>query len=159
MNEYETNKEHAIRAHNNETDFYNFMNQSTIEAGQIAVKSLFLINGGAVVAMLGFIANTFGEMQANAEALIMPLMHFVVGVGLTALTSAMAYFTQYCFTSASAKRKKKWDHPYVEDTKSSKLWRNWGVGFQVFAILSAVGSFVVFSRGIFQLADALRAAL
>ncbi|MCA1777472.1 MAG: hypothetical protein LC676_18230 [Loktanella sp.] len=155
MNEHDEEREHAIRAHNQETEFFRHTNNAAIEAGHIAVKSLFLINGGAVVVMLAFIANIFNDIERNAETLTKPLIFFVAGVGFAVLASALTYFTNYCFASGSHGRIRKWNYPYVEDTKATRRWVRWGIGFQISAIILAVASFVVFATGVHQLNVAL----
>lgn len=155
MSEHDEEREHAIRAHDQETEFFRHTNNAAIEAGQIAVKSLFLINGGAVVVMLAFIANIFNDIWLNAGTLTKPLIFFVAGVGFAVLVSALTYFTNYCFASGSNSRIRKWDYPFVEDTQATKRWVRCGIGFQICAIILAVASFVAFAIGVHQINDAL----
>jgi hypothetical protein len=72
------------------------MFKSVIQAGQSALKTSFLINGGAAVALLAFIGNIWTKMQGPAvvNALISSLISFGGGVLLGAIATGITYLTQ-----------------------------------------------------------------
>jgi len=68
------------------------MFRSVMTAGQNAVKSAFLINGVAAVAVLAFIAQK-GALHGVVDA----LLPFSWGVFLAAATSGMTYLSQWLY--------------------------------------------------------------
>jgi anti-sigma28 factor (negative regulator of flagellin synthesis) len=81
------------------------MFKAVIESGREALNALVLINGGAVIALLGFMGGTVskGLPQALGLNLTIPLLQFGLGV----LTGAIAFATRYlsqAFYSAPRKR-------------------------------------------------------
>jgi hypothetical protein len=59
-----------------------------------------LINGGAAIAILTFLGNVWAKdpiTHKAAGALAWPLELFLIGVGLGAVTAALAYVSQSCF--------------------------------------------------------------
>ena len=64
-------REHALRAHDSNREELQNANAAAIEAGNIAIRSLLLINGGASVALLAFVgAVESGNSDVNSEALV-----------------------------------------------------------------------------------------
>lgn len=73
------------------------MFKSVISAGQNAIRSSFLLNGGAAVALLAFISK-LTEGQASKVGLFSEsLIPFVVGVFVITLTSGITYLSQWCY--------------------------------------------------------------
>jgi hypothetical protein len=69
--------------------------KSVILAGQSALKSAILINGGAVVALL-----TTWKAESSPtllKLLAAPLLWFVAGVGLDAIATGATYLSQLCY--------------------------------------------------------------
>lgn len=96
---------------------------------EIALKGAVLINGGAAVAFLAFIGTLWTGSNENPESLLKltgPLMLFVWGVFLGAISSGIAYLTQICYAEGSQKL---------------------GNVLRVFAVLSVFGTYVCFFMG------------
>jgi hypothetical protein len=74
---------------------YKLKFQATVQSGQAALKSAFLINGGAAVALLAFIGNVWTKTQANVNGLGFPLLLYVFGVLFPAVASGLTYLSQY----------------------------------------------------------------
>ena len=82
------------------------MFRSVISAGQSAIKSSFLLNGGGAVALLAFISHlaqfkpmavpTFGEC----------MLPFTLGVLAIAMASGFTYLSQWLYASPSSKAKR-----------------------------------------------------
>lgn len=81
------------------------MFRSVIESGREALNSLVLINGGAVIALLGFMGATIskGLPQALGANLAMPVLQFGIGVLMGGLGFAARYFSQAYFTEEKYK--------------------------------------------------------
>ncbi|WP_075259998.1 hypothetical protein [Herbaspirillum camelliae] len=71
--------------------------RSVITSGQAAIKSAFLLNGGAAVAMLAFIGHmTQGnKLGIDMRTLALALAVFAGGVLTTAVQSGFTYLTQW----------------------------------------------------------------
>lgn len=112
-----------------EAQFQVEMLKATLEAGQTAVKSLTLINGGAVISILALVGNIATKDASNVSIkiseLYFPLMAYVSGVGLAGFASAARYFSQDLYNKSDA----------------------WGNGFKYFAIGSGLLSLSAFVCG------------
>lgn len=90
------------RNHNADIEMF----RSVIESGQNAVKSSFLLNGGAAVAMLAFIGKLTEEQHTKIPGFANTLVFFVIGVFLIAFASGVTYLSQW-FYAASEEWKQK----------------------------------------------------
>lgn len=119
------------------------MLKAVLEAGKSALHALLLINGGAVVALLGVMSNLVGKSEGAALAryLALPLLQFGIGVLLGAVGFALRYLSQACYS----------DSEDLDD----KLHRA-GDWMRYAAILSAVGGYVLFG---FAVANAYSAVV
>lgn len=107
------------------------MFKSVIEAGQTALKSAILINGGAAAALLAFLGNLLTkEAPTGINFPIATISHamliFVIGVGLAGLASGFRYLTQWI---------------------GSRGHRKTGLAFNIAAIVCGLASFFLFFWG------------
>jgi len=107
------------------------MLKAVLEAGKSALHALLIINGGAVVALLGVMSNLAGKPAGVllAKYLALPLLQFGIGVLIGALGFAFRYLSQAC---------------YSEKLESKDKYEVWGDRFRYAAILSAVSGYVLF---------------
>ncbi|MDH0380634.1 hypothetical protein [Comamonas aquatica] len=105
------------------------MFKSVIEAGREALNALVLINGGSVVALLGFMGATIakGFPSSLGAALTHPLLYFGLGVLMGAVGFGLRYLTQACYA-------------YEKDVPGTVL--------NIGSILSAVVGYVLFGFGV-----------
>lgn len=82
------------------------MFKSVIQSGQNAVKTAFLMNGGASVAILAFIGKLTETNKQSIPAFAGTLSLFVTGVFLITATSGLTYLSQWLYADDSAKRQK-----------------------------------------------------
>lgn len=75
------------------------MFKSVISAGQAALKSAILINGGAAIALLAFIGSVFTttENRDVISMLALAMYCFVGGVLSGAVASGVVYLTQFAY--------------------------------------------------------------
>ena len=106
------------------------MFKSVIESGREALNALVLINGGAVVALLGFMGATIskGLPPALGSALTQPLLQFGLGVLMGALGFGARYFSQAFYSGEKDK---------------------FGGAFTVVAIIFALVGYALFGCGIY----------
>jgi hypothetical protein len=108
--------------------------KSVIQAGQSALKTAFLMNGGASLALLTFIGHlskspiTQGKVPALAES----LSTFVLGVIISALATGTTYLSQWFFHGYSSPHQKT------------------GFALNVLAILLGLLSYIIFAIGSYR---------
>ena len=73
------------------------MFRSVITAGQSAIRSSFLLNGGAAVAVLAFISHLTEKQPDKVAVFADSLIPFVVGVLSITVTSGLTYLSQWFY--------------------------------------------------------------
>jgi hypothetical protein len=76
--------------------------KSVIESGNSALNSIILINGGAVIALLGFLSTIFSKEinKALGASITVPLLCFGMGVLSGSLGYGARYFSQALYHEA-----------------------------------------------------------
>lgn len=110
--------------------------KATIESGREALNALLLINGGAVVALLGFVGAMASKTNGMAVAASMraPLLRFGTGVLLGALAFGARYLAQAFYASDM---------------------NRCGHAFNALSISLAIAGYVVFGWGMVGTSDAI----
>jgi len=113
--------------------------KSVITAGQNAIRSSFLLNGGAAVAILAFIGHLTEVAPTRVALFADVLVPFVGGVLAITVTSGVTYLSQWLFASSSQRAQQ--------------------VGFvlNVVAILLGLSSYGAFIWGMYVAQQAFRA--
>ncbi len=106
------------------------MFKSIIAAGQNAMRSSFLLNGGAAVTLLAFISHLTEKQPDKVLLFADGLMPFVIGVWVVAITSGVTYLSQWFYASENG-------------TWKFKL----GSCLNVIAVLLGLGSYAFFVWG------------
>lgn len=104
------------------------MFRSVIQSGQNAMRSSFLLNGGAAIAMLAFISRLTEAHLDKVAAFTASLIPFVIGVLAIAVTSGATYLSQWFYSGT---------------TKQQKI----GFSLNIFAIVLGLSSYGFFSWG------------
>lgn len=101
------------------------MEAAAVESANQALKALLILNGGACVALLGFLAATFGKPDLADQnlALLSALRLFGWGAAMAVFASAIAYLCNSCYARGLMAYNKGWKWPYLSKTASSA--RNW----------------------------------
>lgn len=83
-------------------DFPQHMFEAAVEFAILAIRTLILINGAAVIALLTFVGQVWANDQQNGSAmahtLFWPLLFFLAGLILAVITCLLAYITQMITT-------------------------------------------------------------
>lgn len=155
---FKQNLEDAKEAHANRRAFIGFANQSAIDLTTGATKAFLLINGGAAVAMLGFVATVASKFEAlslEITSIVDALMWFGWGVLAAAMCSALAYCVMYFQAVEASHVTFTWEHPYVQENRGSK-WIFALTSFaHVAAVAAGVASLVFFGLGVLSVADVI----
>jgi hypothetical protein len=119
------------------------MLRAVLEAGKSALQALLVINGGAVVALLGVMSNLIGKPGTGelARYLALPLLQFGIGVLCGAVGFALRYFGQAC---------------YAGDAEKNPTLAVWGDRLRWAAIVVGLCGYVLFGIGV---ANAYRGVL
>ena len=131
-------------------------NTATIDAANIAIRSLLFINAVASVALLAFVgAVKNGNPELNSEVLAEPIRQFALGVGLAVVTAIFAYLMNYLDAVSTGSRKQTWEHPYVEDTPHTKKLDVRRRVLFCLALLTSGGSMSLYFIGVWSVTDAI----
>lgn len=122
QNQVEANK----RQHEQQLEMF----RSVISAGQSAIKTSFLLNGGAAIALLAFIGHLAQFAPLRVASFAACLLPFSLGVLLIAVTSGFTYLSQWLYTSL---------YPVARRT---------GFVFNVICIFLGLGSYGLFAWGL-----------
>ncbi len=109
--------------------------KSVIEAGREALNALILINGGAVVALLGFLGATISKgLPAELGLHLTPsILSFGAGVLAGSISLGVRYLTQFCYAYKKIKT---------------------GHALNLVSNLMAIGGYVLFAYGIYTAYEA-----
>ena len=102
-----------------------------VSAGQNAMRSSLLMNGGASVALLAFIGHLAAVDPGRVSQFATSLTWFVSAVHMIGVASGFTYAAQWLFAD--------WEN---------RTWsRNLGGGFNLIAIILGVASYGLFAKG------------
>ncbi|SAL26152.1 hypothetical protein AWB64_02141 [Caballeronia sordidicola] len=115
------------------------MFKAVIEAGQTALKSAILLNGGAAVAMLAFVGNAVTKLDGPPLTSILTkvggaLFVFMIGAGSAGTSTAMRYLSQAAYGNAVL-------------PNAPPYWHRWGSRIQWVSIALGVASYASFFAG------------
>lgn len=131
-------------------------NRATVDAGTTALRAVFLLNGGATVALLAFAANIAATDDLGIwQSIVGSVWTFSLGVVAAATASCTTYLTNYCYVSSFQAVTRIWDFPFLEQTAKSNRWRRVGLGFHVLTVLLAFSSLAFFVTGSYSLSQRL----
>jgi len=102
---FTANHETALAKYRVRVDFALEQFKSVTTVGQSALKSMFLVNGGAAVAVLAFAGHLATSAGARAvQTLAFPLACFVVGLLLVTIASGLTYLAQRAYATKQRQR-------------------------------------------------------
>jgi hypothetical protein len=148
---FEQNRAVAERQHDQFTEFGNKVNEATIVGGNLALRMLLLINGGAAVALLSFMG---GLPKDQRQAIASALAWFAWGVVAAASALGLAYATNFCVVGTQRSLEHWYEPPFVRDGPRTALWRRWYLVFHIAAALAGLGALVLFVVGMLRVKSA-----
>jgi hypothetical protein len=156
---HEIKRQDAQRAHDRRADFVEETNRAAIENANLTLRYAVLINGGAAVAVLGFVGGLAAQGRVKLGSQLLDvgssLTWFAAGVALATLAMGFSYFTNYSLVGHASRLQATWEHPYLNETTSSTWWKRAAICYQVLAIFAGFGSVGVFIRGMLAVKDAI----
>lgn len=119
-------------ANSNQMETYKVANDN----GRIALRSLFIMNGGAAVAMAAFIGNTSTKSPPNTlniETLSVALLCFAIGVLLSSVAHGSNFVCSFFYSDAEKPTQVKWGH-----------------SFNILTVILAILGYIAFTVGLFK---------
>ncbi len=156
---HELGREDAHRAHDQNSQFTDKLNEATVKSGDAALRAALLINGGAAVSVLAFIGGMVSQNRIRVSQLADvagSLMLFAYGVAFAVAGLALSYFTNYATVGHAASMTKHWEHPYVRPNEpSTGRWARLKGFFHILAVVAGLLSLALFIFGMFDVRDAI----
>ena len=135
------------------------INKGAMEAGNLALRYVLLINGGAAIAVLGFVGSLASQGRVSIgpdlNELASTLTYFAAGVVLGALGMGTAYLTNFCAAGHASRLKKNWTGVLLEETDSSRKYSRFYIFFLILSVLFALSAVGAFSCGVLKVKDAV----
>ncbi|MGI0120066.1 hypothetical protein [Zooshikella sp. RANM57] len=116
--------------------------RSVITAGQSALKGLFIINGGAIVAVLAFLGRLSDKHPEFVPDFSDSLIYFALGLFFTAIAFCATYLSQHFYATV--------DHLNTsEDAKALNAdGHKYGKWFQIAVIVLCMLALFIFGVGV-----------
>lgn len=132
---YKAKLQNWAEEHKNKHQLSQEMFRSVITAGQNALRTSFLMNGGASVAMLAFMGNLATKSPDKVQLFAYCITLFVFGVLISSIISGATYLSQWFYASD-----KKWTYKV-------------GFSLNVIGIVLGICSYMIFAYGIKEAYD------
>jgi len=152
------NREDAHRAHDQITEFHSYVNKAAIEAANLSLRTLVLINGGAAIAVLTFLGGVASKDKIDFNKIGVvagTLKWFAFGVAFACLGMALSYLTNFAAAAIANSMTREWTHPYLTDGPKTKRWERINLSFHISAIIVAIISLALFLIGMFAASNAV----
>ena len=146
----EKNREDAHRAHDKSAEFHTYTNQAAIDAGNLALRTLVLINGGAAIAILTFLGAVASKDKIDfvqVGTVANTLKYYAIGVAFALAAMALSYLTSYLMVSVEHFKQRTYEHPFVLDTDKSRRMMRFNRVAHGLTLLAAVSSLWCFIDG------------
>lgn len=150
----------AHRHHDRHDAWFDKQNETTIQNGTLAIRTAFLLNGGACLALLAFLANTLtatgltSEQQALIQTILSTLRILAWGAFLSAVATGIGYLVNRCYLEGNFRMTKTYTPPYIVRTTASNWWLGIGNTLNVVAIAVTIASLVAFLMALLAISAA-----
>jgi hypothetical protein len=155
----ELSRELRSREHDRLNTILEKSEEATLRSAENSIRIVLLINGGAAVSVLAFAGSLASKDRVTADQLFRVaegLVWFAWRVASSALTSFLSYLTNISYNFATGAKLRQPAFPYVVPTRQSVVWLRIGRIFHGLALLTALGSPILFAIGMYEVRDAIR---
>lgn len=150
------NRKTAERAHENLTEFIRQNFQAAFQSGQVALRTVVLVNGGAAVAVLFFLSTVAARVTVAQIAVVAaPLVWFVAGISCGLLALTCAYLTNLLDASVGTSLSQTWEYPYNQPGRYTHYFQRLSRAAHVLAILAGAASLFLFIVGMWDVRAAI----
>jgi hypothetical protein len=143
-------RDDAIRAHDRHHERLLKANETAVQAGQIAIRTAVIVNGGAAVSVLAFIGGLVGqgrlgiqEITSVANSLVWFAAGIVCGIG----SLGASYLAQYSIRNGVELKEYSFEKPYIRTSRASMLWKRIADAMRAIGILTGIASVALFVLG------------
>jgi hypothetical protein len=154
----EIKREDALRVHDRSHRIREATDEAVIKAGEVAIKTVMLVNGGAAVSVLAFIGALVrqdGVTVKQVAGVSGSLLWFAGGVAVAILALALSYFANFCYVRKEASKTFIFEHPYIIDGANTRWWHNMAYASHLGAIVWCFISWAAFVVGAVVVRDAI----
>jgi hypothetical protein len=152
---YEQVRNEERRAHDRFAEFHLALSESAIKSSELTLRTAVIINGGAAISVLAFIAaqGRIGVSQLGgiADCLIL----FALGVASATAGMCFSYLTHYFTFAGQESNKLSGEPPFVQSGPTMKWWKLSARVVYDLAILACLASLILFVMGMFDVKDAI----
>ncbi|WP_374832976.1 hypothetical protein [Paenochrobactrum pullorum] len=147
---------HAQRAYDIHYRFHATMLNAAIDSGKEAIKAAILLNGGACIALLSFLAViSTRENSLSSLALVQPtkdsLGCFALGLLLAAIGSCMAFLSFTSGANSQAHYDLRDEYPFIFQNRKTVWLDRLSLLTTVLAITSILSSYSLFAYAVFTI--------
>lgn len=129
------------------------LNGRAVELASATLKALLLLNGGAAVAMLGFVASVSGNDafgRLELAEVVSALQIYALGAAFAGLATGIGYIVLYMQATFVISRKFIDERPYIHaGSKSRRIYRVYAA-VHLSSVLVALLSFAAFLAGVWR---------
>jgi sulfite exporter TauE/SafE len=154
----EISRQDALRVHDRSRRYSEATNEAVVKAGEVAIRTAMLVNGGAAVSVLAFIGALVrqdGVTVREVAGVSGSLLWFAGGVAAAVLALALSYFTNFCYGRSEISKIFTFEHPYIIDGANTRRWRYWAYAFHLGTIMWGLLSLAAFVAGMFDVHRAI----
>jgi hypothetical protein len=155
---FEQNAKAAERAHEELAAFRRHVNEAAIASGTLAIRSALLVNGGAVVVILGFLGGVSGNGKvdlARITAVTSTLTWFGLGVISAMSALVFAYVTNFVHSAIASAYDTNNTQPFIHENERTHKLRRMGIIANGAAFVFGIMSLMLFIIGIFFVQNAV----
>jgi len=144
-------------AHDRANERYEKQTDAGIQFARQSFQALLLLNGGACIAILGFLANTItkenlAEGHAHLLAsMVASLRWFALGAFATVLSTVVAFLSNRGYADEGLARARIDKPPYLEHTRASRIWHAWATFTFLVSLFGALTALCLFMIGLMSI--------
>lgn len=150
--------EDAVREHDRHHERLLKANEAAIQAGQVAIRTAVVINGGAAISILAFIGGLVGQGRLAIEdirSVADSLLPFAVGVVCGLGSLGASYLAQYCVRTSNELVERVFSPPYLYVPPGAARWSSAATAMRAIGVLAGVGSVALFVAGMLDVHHAI----
>ncbi|MFD9899380.1 hypothetical protein [Mesorhizobium sp. NPDC059025] len=144
-------------AHDRANERYERQTDAGIQFAKQSFQALLLLNGGACIALLGFLANTFAKenmpqaQQHLLASMVASLRWFALGAFVTVLATVVAFLSNRGYADEGLARARIDIPPYLVETRASRIWHLWATATFLVSLIGALAGLGFFMVGLMSI--------
>lgn len=151
MSERDDDRDPARERQRELRDFIAAANVAAVSLSAATLKALLLLNGGAAIAMLGFVASLSSgrpQERLDLERVVEALQAYAVGAALAVMATGLAYAVMFMQASVVGSYDLTDEAPFYANSPATALRSRIYEFLHIAAVLVALGSLIAFGIGV-----------